>query len=95
MTFDSGYEDLHTLLHLFERIAILFDEDYLDKNLFQSTLAMPFYSYYIKYISKLISIAKERGEPERHWMKPIENLAKSIEGLEEIEFRKELFFPYD
>lgn len=93
MSLDSGSEDLHQFLHFFERVAILFDEGYLDRNLFKSTLATPFYSYYVNYIVKLIELSKEREEPKRHWMQPIENLALHIEAFEDFDFSEELFFP--
>lgn len=75
------YIKLHKLLHFIERIALLFDKGYLDEKLFKLTLSHSFWYNYEKYLSRLIEICRERQEPERHWVKPIEKLASKLRSL--------------
>ncbi|MCU0492899.1 MAG: hypothetical protein MUD01_15010 [Chloroflexaceae bacterium] len=78
-TSPEEWQHMSRLLHFFEQVAVLFEADYLDKKLFQVTLAVPFREYYKKYIQPLDRIAIQREEQDFRWTQPVRRLAEKLE----------------
>ncbi|MEL6437963.1 MAG: hypothetical protein AAFQ80_01730 [Cyanobacteria bacterium J06621_8] len=83
--YDEHFDDLHILLHFFERVSILYALDHLDKKLINKSLAYPLKQYYSKFIRKLILDTRKiyKGNRDKdidkvRWVKSLIYLEKKV-----------------
>lgn len=72
------YDHIARILHFFTQIADLYKLKYLDTKLVNQTFSRYFKYWHETHFYCLWQISKERGEPQREWVEPMDYLAKQL-----------------
>jgi hypothetical protein len=72
------YDHIARLLHFFTQIADLHKLKYLDTKLVNETFARYFKYWHETHFHWLWQISKDKGEPPREWIEPLNYLAKQM-----------------
>jgi len=72
------YDHIARILHFFTQIADLHKLKYLDNKLVNETFARYFKYWHETHFHRLWQISKEKGEPPREWIEPMNYLAKQM-----------------